>query len=179
MATDHPMAKAAILCLGDEWPQILSFREVLRRAYNLIEADSSLDPTTLDQHGAVLSDILLAAYAGGLIDLHMQPSCFLTVPSTRPAASPVVRLQLQTNTIVTTLRHTNLSVDDELARHLLLRLDGTRTRGTLLVELNSLLAVHELASPHEPTKRDLITKITPERLEQKLQEVARLALLVT
>ena len=67
----------------------------------------------------------------------------------------LARLQAQSGTRVTTLRHSSVELEDDLVRRLLLLADGTRNRRQILTEMN-------VATPD---------------LERNLGELARLALL--
>jgi hypothetical protein len=132
MTTNHPISKAALHELGGQWPQGLHFPELLTRARSRIStADSALSNSSEgDAH--VLAGVLVGAYAAGLAELHAHPLPFVRHVSARPLASPLARQQLREGTIVTNLRHTNVRMDDERGRDLLILLDGTRDHVGLL-----------------------------------------------
>jgi hypothetical protein len=81
----------------------------------------------------------------------------------------MARWQAQKSSTVTTLRHTTVDLQDALVRHLVSLLDGTRNRRMLLVEITAEC---------ERQGSGMSVSVTPEALEQKLGELARLALLV-
>lgn len=154
LVTPHPIAKAALVHLSKVWPQSLEFHELLGRIRAL------LGPAASD--GRVLGEILLRVCAAGLAELHIHRFEFATEAGERPAASPVARLQVRSESRIATLRHTTVQVEDSLARQLLLLLDGTRDRAALRAELTA------------SASRD----IGADELETALAKLARLALLV-
>ena len=79
-----------------------------------------------------------AARAGALL-LHTAAPRLTTEPGERPLASRVARQQLATGRIVTSLCHDSVNLDHEIARRLLLLLDGTRTRSALVAALGTAL----------------------------------------
>jgi SAM-dependent methyltransferase len=178
MATDLPLAKAAILCLGEVWPRALPFDQLLQAARTRTRVDPGHDIAEKDRDAATLAEIILGTHAAGLIDLHICPPPLPAEPSAYPVASPLARLQLQHDRVVTTLRHSSLAVEDELARQLLLRLDGTRDRRVLLAELSALMASGAITPPDTAGKMPPTAKLTGDGLERELTEAARLALLI-
>ena len=161
LSTDAPLAKAALLRLGQIWPQTLHFSALLRTTLDALGRTDDGSPA----EATALVDILLAAYAAGVIELGTSPPCFVREPGPRPVANPVARLQLERGaSVVTTLRHTSVEVVDELTRRLLRSMDGTRTREGLRLEMT------KHAAPS--------IEITEADIELKVVEAARLALLV-
>ena len=160
MSTDYPLAKAAVFYLGQMWPRLVSFDELLRETRAQLGGG-------FGNHGvdaSTLLDILLVAYAAGVIELSTHAPRFVLKAGPRPTASPVARLQLERGSFVATLRHTSVCIEDDLGSRLLLLMDGTRTAEMLLHEMHN-----HVSSPVEVTRVGL---------EQKIAEVARLALLV-
>jgi SAM-dependent methyltransferase len=116
LTTDHDAVKAALARLGEAWP-------------------AAVPVADLGGEDAV-AEALLRAYALNFVQLHVWRSPLVTTPSERPVASAVARLQAARGTRVTTLRHTEIDVPDELGRRLIALLDGTRDRAALLRELD-------------------------------------------
>ncbi len=181
LATNHPLVKAAMLCLGEAWPRSLHFTELLARArirLGLVSGDRGMRST---QEVLILSDMLLQAYGKNLVELHVYAPEFVTEVNNYPIASPLARLQIQHDAMVTNLCHGCVCVEDLLGKQLLLLLDGTRDRTALLNELMALVQSgaatiqregRPITDPH--AQRQLLA----EGLEQKLAELAQLALLV-
>jgi protein-lysine methyltransferase-like protein len=86
--------------------------------------------------GDAVAAMLLRAYAANFVQLHMWAPKLATTPPERPVASAPARLQAASGTRVTTLRHAEVEVPDELGRRLIVLLDGTRDRAALLRELD-------------------------------------------
>jgi methyltransferase-like protein len=116
LTTDEPLAKAAMLALGAAWPDAVPVSEL--------------------GDGEALQSLLLQAYAANLVQLHVWTPALATTPSARPRASALARLQATEGSRITNLRHATLEVTDDLGRHLIRLLDGTRDRPALLRELD-------------------------------------------
>ena len=86
-----------------------------------------------------IQKLVLGAARIGAVGLHMHAPALSTEPKEKPVASPIARLQAQTGSVVTSLCHDSVKMDDETARKLLLLLDGTRDRAELARELGDLL----------------------------------------
>jgi hypothetical protein len=163
MSTNHPLAKAAMSHLGQVWPQALPFSELLRSARALSQRDRSGSNVTLEEDANWLSEMVVRLYAANFLELHSQAPGFVIKVSERPVASALARAQVEHTSNVINLRHGSIEVEDEVARQLLLLLDGTRTRDQLLAELR---------------QRPTASEITAEKLEANLDRLGKLALLV-
>ncbi len=180
-ATDYPVAKAAILYLGQIWPRAIKFDELLAHSRARLNPDASETNESFAADSEVLSEILLQTFAVGLVELHTHMPHFVEKASEYPVASPLARMQIQKGDIVTTLRHAGLRVEDTLGQRLLVLLDGTRDRAALLKELMDLLETEKAKRVREGKPTDDIQQVVrnlPEQLEKNLAELARLALLV-
>lgn len=160
--TSHPLGVQALHRVREHWPATLSFAELLPPS-TLTDTPSPDSPEEAQRH---LSQILLEAYRSAVIEFHRLPVRCATAPPERPEASHFARWQVARAATVTTLRHENLRVEDEIGKRLLLLLDGSRTLNELLREL-----------PSEPTSEAPGGTAARDRLHQRLQELARLALL--
>ncbi|MCC6178899.1 MAG: class I SAM-dependent methyltransferase [Chloroflexi bacterium] len=176
---DLPLAKAALIELGAGWPRRIPFAELRDRAAARL-AEHGLTGPSGDDDG-VLAEVVLSAYAGGIVQLHTYMPTLTLTPGERPVASPLVRLQLEQAepdglALVSTLLHTHLRVDEPLTRLTLRLLDGTRDRAALLAEIERWL--REQRSSGATGDGPLDVNVTPSMLAGKLQELARLGLLV-
>ena len=163
MSTNHPLAKAAILHLGCSWPQAVPFAELLRAARTMAGRDDPNAGAPIAEDSNWLADMSLRLFAANFLDLCVHPPKFVSTVSDRPAASPLVRAQVRAGLSITNLRHATITLDDEAAHHVLLLLDGTRDRQQLLAEIRSHLAEGD---------------VTAGQLERKLDELAKMAVLV-
>ncbi|HAF13957.1 MAG TPA: hypothetical protein DHU55_02310 [Blastocatellia bacterium] len=170
-ATDHPLAKAALFYLTQIYPRAVSFEELVTQAQVLAGANR----TTFKEDSATIADILLRTYAVGLIELHIYEPVYTIAPTMLPIASPIARLQLKQQHVVTTLLHKSIRLEDELARQLLSLLDGSRDRDSLVQELRRIIDSNSKVNNSE---KDLLLATLPSKLEEKLAELGKLGLLL-
>ncbi len=127
-----------------------------------------------------LAEVLLRAYAGGIVEFHLHPPQFVTLPSERPIASPLARLQARHGSNIINLRHHNIKVEDSLGRGLLQLLDGTRDRHALIASLDELVVAGKASLPESsmiPNGSTGTRDIIAANLEENLISLGRLALL--
>ena len=154
LQTDCPVARAALHRLREVWPHALRFGDL---------AELSGDDA------AALAGILFDGYRVGLLDLYTLPPKSAARAGERPVASPLARLQAQHDSLVTTLRHTTIEIDDVVSRYFLLLLDGTRNRAALLDGLRAFVGSR---APGD------VNDITAETIELRLAQLAEQAILV-
>ncbi len=155
LRTDYAPAKQALRRLSGIWPQALHFRELLA------EAGGDALP---------LAEILLQGYRCGLLVVYTLPRPFAARASERPTASPLARFEAQEGTLVTTLAHTSVELEDGAERCLLLSMDGTRDRAALLDGVRGFLRARATAGADG---------ITEEWIELELGRLANQALLLS
>jgi len=177
ITVSQPIIKAALLHLSEIWPQSAHFSDLRRVALSRLEKNRPEE----NEATVILGRVLLEAYGAGVVELHRRASDWAVKVSERPVASPLVRLQIRSQTSVTNLRHVAIQVDGALERQLLTLLDGTRNRAALLSELRELLE-SSLASMEPNSEilnktRHALENLSVD-LEPNLQQLARLALLV-
>ncbi len=183
LSTNHPVSKAAMLHLGQIWPQAISFEELLiaARARVGLTLSREEDAAGWERDAYVLAANLLQGYgySAELVELHVHVPPLQVEISERPVASAVARLQAQDSNMVTNLWHERVRLDDA-THYLIRRLDGTCDRAALLDELTDLVARGALViqqSPGEDTEED-VRDILARTLEQNIRRLARSALLV-
>jgi methyltransferase-like protein/2-polyprenyl-3-methyl-5-hydroxy-6-metoxy-1,4-benzoquinol methylase len=184
-----PVAKAAMVYLGEVWPLAVSFKSLLNRA------QARMDPNWLPVQEAErverdtqsLADMLLKFYTVDMVELHAAKPAFVTHISERPVAHPLVRLLGKRGGDITNGRHEPIALGEDLSRHLAPLLDGTRDRAALLAAVEKLVSEGVLVAgaPDEtpdggpPSKageaqgRDMLEKA----LDKTLERMARAALL--
>lgn len=182
MTSDHPFAKAAISHLSEIWPGSPSFDELLSATRARVGAAGADGDEQLNQDASALSEIVVATFLAGLVELHVHQARLVAHVSQRPTASPLARLQIQEDLLnLSTLLHSTVKVDDPLGRRLLLLLDGTRDRAALSEELIRLIQSDSATIEMEGetvTNPEKIRDLISQRLEQKLAELGRLGLLI-
>lgn len=176
---DKPIVKAALVVLGGVWPQAIHFDDLLPRAQALLAASTPVNPRN-EEDKRTLAEVLLKAYAGGIVEFHVHPPQFVTLPSERPIASPLARLQARNGSNIINLRHHNIKVEDALGRGLLQLLDGSRDRRALVASLSELVASGKAALPEGsmiPNGATGTRDIIEANLEENLVSLGRMALL--
>jgi methyltransferase-like protein/cyclopropane fatty-acyl-phospholipid synthase-like methyltransferase len=183
LSTKEPLIKAALVTLSEAWPRALAFDTLLATARARLHPAAAPDPATLDRDAQQLARCLLTAYTSastGLLDLHVHPPRLAGDVSECPVASLLARLQAATGNRVTNLCHELVTLD-ELERHLLPQLDGSRDRAALVetlagLALRGVLQVHQGGQPVRDG--ETLRKLLDRALEQQLPKLARNALLV-
>lgn len=168
----HSPTKALLVALAETWPRPLAFTDLLARAGNLLG-------TEVEE--ALAADILFSLYAGGFLDLHLLPPLCTEKVSERPMATPLARREAALGPYVTNQRRRALKLDDDLARTVLLHLDGARDRAALREVLASEVREGRLgiAKDGEPVTDPIqLAKLLDALLDQTLRKMSGLALLV-
>jgi methyltransferase-like protein len=179
--TDRPLVKTALSRLGAIWPGSVSFRDLLTLVWSHLGHDQREQSTNAEDDAQEMGNALLQAYSAGYVELHVQQPPFVTDVSERPIASALARLQLQHDNVISTLRHHTLRIEDSLGRHLVMLLDGTRDRATLLKDLGELVQSGAATLTHEGKSVSDVQealKYLARGLEANLTGLARSAVLV-
>jgi methyltransferase-like protein len=96
-------------------------------------------------------------------------------------ASLLARFQLQHDNVVATLRHHTLRIEDEVGRHLVTLLDGTRDRAALFRDLSERVKSGAATFMHEGkpvTDAQEALRHLADGLESYLTGLARSAVLI-
>lgn len=181
ITTGHPLMKAALLCLGENWPRPLSFQALWGMAQARLLAWGSTSPfdTPADRMDWVKT--LFLCYQGGLVELHSWAPALTLKPGDHPLVSPLARLQTLQGTMVTTLCHTSVEISGALEKKLLQLLDGTRDRPMILQALEQTILsgaaiLPQNGEPVHDTKK--VRQLLADGLESQLEHLARLGLLL-
>jgi SAM-dependent methyltransferase/methyltransferase-like protein len=170
MSVDLPLAKAALLHLGECYPQAVAFPELVAAA----RARLGREVGGADEEA--LAEVLLAAFAAGMAELRTEPPRFAGEAGERPEASAVARWQLRAGgEAVTSLRHERVKVDHPLTRQLVLLMDGTRDRAALADELTAWVVAHQPPGQEAPPEK--VRELLAEQIGPRLAQVAALALI--
>ncbi len=181
LETDHPLAKAAILRLGEVWPRAVRFNELLAMAQAQLETASKREESERVDDALVLGETLLKTYAANAVQLHLHVPKFVLNVNERPVASPLARLQAKNGNVLTSLRHTPIKMEDPVGRRLVELMDGTRDRASLIEELSSLITSGALVMRRDGqpvSDAGEAIKFMRDHFEESLTRMARLALLV-
>ena len=183
LTIDHPVTKAAMICLAEVWPRAVPFDALLSmaRAHLGLNAKAQ-DAATVERDRQVLAANLLRAfgYSASLVELHLHPPNIMSTVSARPKASALCRHQAQRDPLVTNLRHERVRLE-QVDRYLLLYLDGGHDQDALVDRLMAgpvaegiLKLQQDGQTVEEPQrKRDMLA----EGVGKRLRWLARAALL--
>jgi len=178
LETAEPMVKAAMMLLAERWPESPTFDELLAGSRSRIGRGEGDAARAGEADARELGDGLLMAYSIGLVELHLQPSRAVSRAGPRPLASALARWQAHQGPTVTTLRGEHALVEDDLERHLIPLLDGTRGRSELLEAVTAPLGARAgAADTGDGAAGAQREPLTPVWLERVLTDLARLALL--
>src|SRR5262249_21135915 len=86
-----------------------------------------------------LAGLIVRAFAAGQLQLRFSPDGMTTTISPRPKSSEVARKQAERDLVVTNLLHRGVSIQDDTVRQFLMLVDGTRTVGQLVTDLNAIV----------------------------------------
>lgn len=181
MATAHPLAKAALQHLSENWPAPFSIEAITSAALERLSVAGVAFDSSPQNDEQGMCQLLLTAYGAGLVEALSHPTGFTLDVSERPVASPIARHQLSLGDAVTSLLHTTLEITDPLARQLVLLLDGTRDRAALVQGLLPLIDSGEATVKVEGqpvTDRIAARRLMEEQLEEALRNIARIPLLI-
>jgi len=183
LTVSTPVAKAAMLHLSQIWPQTLPITTLLDRARKMLDANASpvQSSATLERELHSLGEMLLRCYALDLIELFTQPPNYVMPAGERPVASPLARLQAERKNRVSSRRHEEVTLDDDVGQQLLRLLDGTRDRAALLDDLQKLVQAGVLVVQVDgQIVRDPVVRqqLLQDALARSLERMARAALLV-
>lgn len=179
LQTDFPLAKAALLVLKDSWPRPLTWAEMEEAAVARLGATQT-EPVAAEDL-SIMNEIMLAAFRAGVVVLHSHRPAMALAVTTHPVAHGLARWQAQHGGTVTNLLHTNVMLENELSRQLVLLLDGTRNHVQLREALTTAMERRlPIAKPDGTAlqTRDELAHMIAATLEENLQKCARLALLV-
>jgi methyltransferase-like protein/SAM-dependent methyltransferase len=178
---DHPVVKAAVLELDEQYPRALPFRDLWERATGrLIRAG-----LPASEYGAAerrrLAECLLTGFCAGWVELHSHVVPFVPQPGERPSVTPLARHQARSGVRVANRQHESFELS-RFERQLLALLDGRRLRSELADALEALVADGTLTirtTDGRPLDAQARRAIVAESLDLALTRLARLAFLVS
>lgn len=183
VATSNAVTKAALLLLAQRWPLGLAFEELVVAARSKLAASSGVngDAATLSKDTHILGSDLLQCYAADVAELRVRAPRLCLIPSARPIASPLARLQVERDATVTNLLHGAVLLD-AFGSRLLRLLDGTRDKEALVAAMAELVATGRLQMTHQ-SGESLIAALTQEEIlrksvDENLTKLAKSALLL-
>jgi SAM-dependent methyltransferase len=171
LVIDLPVAKAALRRLAGCWPAAIAYGDLV--ALSLAEAGIAPGPDAA-RETARLDEALMAMFRAALLEIHLDPPALGVTAGERPVASAYARWQAKSGREVTDLRHRTVALDDDLVRHFLSLLDGTRDAAALLAAMNAYLETAPRPAGDAPP---LPKAVKPEDIAMHLGSLGRLGLL--
>ncbi len=129
--TNDPALQAALLALHEARPAALPFETLWERVRESLSAGGDPSPRPPQEAREALRSSVLRLFLADFVELHVRPPRPATEPAERPVGSPLSRRQASEGNVVTSLIRKRVELD-ELARAVLLELDGTRTEAEVL-----------------------------------------------
>ncbi len=181
LSTDYPLAKAALLYLGEIYPRSVSFEDLFQVSRRILTSQGLPQGAdeAMNEEAKTLAQIIFAGCCSGLVEMHAYQPRFVTELSAQPVASLLARLQAGRGAVASTLVHKNVEMEDPIGQKLLQLLDGTRGRRGLADELVAfVLRESSLKKPDGTSPSEIeVRQIVEGALETNLQKLARMALL--
>ncbi len=177
-----PLAKATLLELGGACPRPLGYRELLTGVAGRLKsmAPNSAAASDVESADGQLPTLLVEWFATRLIELHAFAPPMSVAVVQRPLASAVARYQAAKGWSVTNFFHRRIGLDGDLARQVIVRLDGQHDRQAILSELVEPVVsgkVEARIAGERITDPARIRAMLAERLETCLADLARHGLL--
>ena len=180
VSTPDPLMKAALLRLGQRWPEAISFQDLLVAIQQELYNEPVVTAARINRDASSLVSNLIQCYIRKFVDFYAVPSRCQMAVSERPQASPLARSQAQGGKVITNLNHEVVEISD-LPRHVLQLLDGSRDRQSLLNAMVELLDRGEIVIPAttnasgEPTD---VRMVLADTLDKVLHQLGRDCLLL-
>lgn len=181
LSTDEPLAKAALMALHDARPAALSFDAVVQEAIRRLAGDGPHEPEAVADARALIGASLFRCFANDVVHPRVRYSPVVGTVTERPVAWPYARAQARRRSrYLTNLRHQSMDVD-ELDRHLVPLLDGSRDVDALVDAMFAKvkagdLEVRKAEGPYEDDE-ELRTELR-RAIELALAALARSGLLI-
>ncbi|MDP6444847.1 MAG: class I SAM-dependent methyltransferase [Pirellulaceae bacterium] len=139
LETTEPIVKAAMLQMSEIYPVAISFADLLGVARSRItDAPVLVDTGSASADTAKLAEPMLRCFETAHVQLSVLPSPYTTKIKEKPCTTALARYQAGQGNRVTNLRHQLTNLDD-LSRHVLPLLDGTRDRAQMIDDLVELV----------------------------------------
>ncbi len=177
--TNDPALKAALLALHEARPAALPFETLWKRVREGLAVRGAPSPRPARETREALRSSLLRLFLADFVELHVRPPRPATDPAERPVGSPFARRQAADGNRVTSLARRRVELD-ELARAVLLELDGAHTEAEVLdaVVARVCSGSLELSDESGPVREAAAARaLLAGEIRPAIERLARLALL--
>jgi methyltransferase-like protein len=177
LSTGSPVIKAALIVLGEIWPETMPFERLIDEAIRRLTPDPATQAAQRERLAEVLAKNLVHCFAQRAVTFYTSPPTITSRVSERPRSSAVARLQAESSARVTSLLH-ELVMLNEVDRQLVRMANGERTHADLRAELDRLIREGKLI-PSAAIAGDQakLQSALDDSVRDGLKRVARLALL--
>jgi methyltransferase-like protein/2-polyprenyl-3-methyl-5-hydroxy-6-metoxy-1,4-benzoquinol methylase len=172
LTVNEPLLKAAHLCLGEVWPDALSFEELLRKSQAILPGRKAAE-----EDAQMLMEAMYVLTSSGVAAFAAWPPAVTTEISSRPEVSALVRQQAQSGPIVTNQLHQAVRLEDEKVRRFVQLLDGTRSVEAIVLEMGRILESMPITADGNSAEAEDGSSVR-EEVERSLTVVSKLGLLV-
>jgi methyltransferase-like protein len=180
LRTTEPILKAAMLELADQWPQSVSFKDLLRVSRSKIHSAAFLaNAATLRAEECKLIDPLMHCFATTHIDLAAERFPFATKVPEFPKTSKLAIYQASHAVAVTNLAHETVHLND-MQRRILVKLTGESDRNGLSLSLMKDVENKELVvqdQGEEVLDMELAKRLVESLIGEELEALTRLKLI--
>lgn len=132
LKTTDPLVKVAFNLLEKRWPQRVAFNELASMSRSMVhDRPIPIDHEFMTSETQRFAKTILDCFSSTLVDLHCDQSRCDAFPGEHPLANPLQMSQAREGSLVTTLLHTETSLD-EFQRQVALMSDGARSRSEIV-----------------------------------------------
>jgi len=175
-STEHPYAAQVLRKLSAIRPCTMTVSSLVQRIRDAEPADPGSDSGAQAEK---IGHVIQSLFFNGLLTLLGAPRICTRKISEQPTASPIARLQAPTGRI-TNLCHRTIVMDDDMARYILARLDGTCNRAELADHMWAGISSGKVPLHGNPPKnREDAQAQMAAQLDQILQNLARCGVLAS
>jgi methyltransferase-like protein/2-polyprenyl-3-methyl-5-hydroxy-6-metoxy-1,4-benzoquinol methylase len=177
-STAAPLVKAALVHLGEAWPDYVRFEDLVTAA--CARCGEASPGSTSDDDIERLKENLMHLCVAGSVRLHSHPPSFVPRAGDAPRASSLARAQARKGGVIANRRHQPVTLDP-FDCYLLDLLDGTRNASQLVEHLARGVGEGRLIAErhNQPLKSfDDAREAFAEALPDALARLARSALLI-
>ncbi|MCH8828890.1 MAG: methyltransferase regulatory domain-containing protein [Planctomycetes bacterium] len=175
-----PLLKAALAGLARIWPKPVQFESIPAFANRELGRTMVRDAKGLAEDFDSLGSLFLELFAKDLVTFRAEPLRYTTEVSLRPVASRLARRQAEEGEYATNLFNGTSRLDD-LGRRLIRLLDGSNDASALRLAIRESIAAGDLIIEDygQDSGNGVSDEFLDELLQQKLEELARSALLLS
>ncbi|MHC2068052.1 methyltransferase regulatory domain-containing protein [Bremerella sp. T1] len=179
MTTQDPLVIETVMKLREAFPCAISFEDLFQHAMDKMVDGVIADATKIEALKRSLATNIIHMTVSGIVELQYNPSRYTADIPEFPKTSAVARMQAESTNRLTSCRHETVTVDD-LSKHLVPLMDGTRTKDQLVAELKRLVDEGKLVIQQKGERPDSLSMDTvmDKAVDEVLSRVAKASLLV-